>query len=79
MSRITSNVLVFGPLHHRGPELRGLYANPFEMVIQSAVACSEVKDGGLLVSWQLMECVLIWVVSSRLAVEDDFLFNFIMD
>ena len=75
MSRITSNVLVFGPLHHRGTELRALYANPFEMAIQSAVACSEVKDGGLLVSWQLM----VWVVSSRLAVEDDFLFNFIMD
>ena len=46
----------------------GLYA------IQSAVACSEANDGGLLVSWQLMECVLVWVVSSRLAVEDGFLF-----
>ena len=32
----------------------GLYANPLEMAIQSAVACSEAKDGGLLVSWQLM-------------------------
>ena len=45
---------------------RGLYANPLEMAIQSAVACSEAKDGGLLVSWQLMECVLVWVVSSSL-------------
>ena len=48
----------------------GLYANNLEMVIQSAV----VKDGGLLMSWQLMERVLGWVVSSSLAVEDGFLF-----
>ena len=40
------------------------------MAIQSAVACSEAKDGGLLVSWQLIERVLVWVVSSSLAVED---------
>ena len=52
----------------------GLYANPLEMAIQSAVACSEAKDDGLLVSWQLMECVLVWVVSFSLAVEDGFLF-----
>ena len=52
----------------------GLYANPLEMAIQSAVAYSEVKDGGLLVSWQLMEFNLVWVVSSSLAVEDSFLF-----
>ena len=52
----------------------GLYANRLEMAIQSAVACSEAKDGGLLVSWQLMECILVWVVSSSLAVEDGFLF-----
>ena len=95
----------------------GLYTNPPEMAIQSAVACSEAKDGGLLVSWsaswfgwyppvlqwwsvgvvaadgvhpglrcilqccsggllvswQLMECILVWVVSSSLAVEDGFL------
>ena len=31
-----------------------LYANPPEMAIQSAVACSEEKDVGLLVSWQLI-------------------------
>ena len=43
------------------------------MAIQSAVACSEAKDGGPLVSWQLMECVLVWVVSSSLAVEGGFL------
>ena len=36
----------------------GLYAGPLEMAIQSAVACSEAKDG-LLVSWQLIECVLV--------------------
>ena len=30
---------------------RGLYANPPEMAIQSAEACSEAKDDGLLVSW----------------------------
>ena len=47
------------------------------MAIQSAVACSEAKDDGLLVSWQLMERVLVWVVSFSLAVEDGFLF--IMD
>ena len=51
----------------------GLYTNPLEMAIQSAVACSEAKDDGLFVSWQLMECVLVWVVSSSLAVEDGFL------
>ena len=59
------NVLVFGPPLHRGIELR------------SAVACSEAKDGGLLVSWQLMECVLVLVVSSSLAVEDGFLSFFL--
>ena len=48
----------------------GLYANPLEMAIQSAVACSEAKDDGLLVSRQLMERVLVWVVSFSLAVED---------
>ena len=47
------------------------------MAIQSAVACSEVKDDGLSVSCQLMERVLVWVVSFSLAVEDGFLF--IMD
>ena len=52
---------------------RGLYAYPLEMAIQSAVACSEVKDDGLLVSWQLMECVPVWVVSASLAEEDGFL------
>ena len=44
------------------------------MAIQSAVTCSEAKDGGLLVSWQLMECILVSVVSFSLAVEDGFLF-----
>ena len=52
----------------------GLYPNPLEMAIQSAVACSEAKDDGLLVSCQLMERVLVWVVSFSLAVEDGFLF-----
>ena len=47
------------------------------MTMQSAVACSEAKDGCLLVSWQLMECLLVWSVSSSLAEEDGFLF--IMD
>ena len=47
------------------------------MAIQSAVACSEATDDGLLVSWQLMERILVWVVSSSLAVEDGFLY--IMD
>ena len=55
----------------------GLHANPLAMAIQSAVACSEAKDDGLLVSCQLMERVLVWVVSFSLAVEDGFLF--IMD
>ena len=26
----------------------GLYANPLEMAIQFAMACSEAKDGGML-------------------------------
>ena len=43
----------------------GLYANPLQMAIQSAVTCSEAKDDGLLVSRQLMERVLVWVVSFR--------------
>ena len=55
----------------------GLYANPLEMAIQSAVACSEAKNDGLLVSCQLMERVLVPVISFSLAVEDGFLF--IMD
>ena len=50
MSRTVDNVLVFGPPLDRGIERRSLsvYANPLEMAIQSAVACSEAKDGGLL-------------------------------
>ena len=44
------------------------------MAIQFAVACSEAKDGDLLASWQLIEWVLVWVVSSNLAVGDGFLF-----
>ena len=44
------------------------------MAVQSAMVCSEEKDGGLLVPWQLMECILVWVVPSSPAVEDDFLF-----
>ena len=46
------------------------------MAVQSAVACSEAKDGCLLVSCQLMECVLVWVVSPSLVVEDGFFFFF---
>ena len=42
------------------------------MANQSAVTCSEVKDGSQLVLLQLMECVLVWVVSSSLAVGDGF-------
>ena len=42
------------------------------MAIHSALVCSEAKDGGLLVLWQLMECVLVLVVSSSLAVADGF-------
>ena len=45
------------------------------MAIQFAVVFSEAKDGGLLVSWQLMECILVWFVSSSFAVEDGFLFS----
>ena len=36
----------------------GLYAIPFEMAIQSAVACSEAKDDGLLVSHRLVGLVV---------------------
>ena len=39
------------------------------------MACSEAKDDGMLVSCQLMERVLVWVVSFSLAVEDGFLFT----
>ena len=73
---IADNVLVFGPFS-TGALSGGLYANLLEMAIQSAVACSKAKDGGLLVSCQLMECILVWIVSSSLSVEDGFLF--IMD
>ena len=76
VSRTVGSVLVFGPPLHRGI-VRRSFANPLEMAIQSAVACSEAKDDGLLVSRQLMERVLVWVVSFSLAVEDRFLF--IMD
>ena len=47
--------------------LRYLYTSPLEVALQSAVASSEAKDGGLLMSWQLMERVRVWVVSSSLA------------
>ena len=57
--------------------MRRSLRQPTEMAIQSAVACSEAKDDGLLVSCQLMERILVWVVSFSLAVEDGFLF--IMD
>ena len=50
---------MFGPPLHRALG-GGLYANPLEMAVQSAVAYSEAKDDSLLVSWQLMECVLVW-------------------
>ena len=56
-SRAVGNVLGFGPPLHRALS-GGLYANPLEMAIQSEVARSQAKDDGLLVSWQLMECVL---------------------
>ena len=55
----------------------GVYANPLEVAVKSAVACSEAKDDGLLVSCQLMERVLVWVVSFSLVVEDGS--PFIMD
>ena len=55
----------------------GLHASLLEKAIQSAVVCSEAKDDGLLVSWQLMECVLVLVVSSSLAVEDGFLLTMV--
>ena len=63
---------MFGALLHRDIELR-FYANSLEMVIQSAVACSEAKDGGLLAA---VECGLVWVVSSSLAVGDGFSFYY---
>ena len=73
MSRTAGNVLVFGPPLHRGIGLRSFHQSSLEMSIQSAVTCSEVKDGSLLMSWQLMECILVLVVSCSLAVEDGFL------
>ena len=72
VSRIAGNVLVFGPLLHRGIKRRSLRQSSWDG-IQSAVACSEAKNGGLFVLWQRMECVMVWVVSSSLAVEDGFL------
>ena len=41
------------------------------MAFQSSAPGSETEDGSLLVSWQLMVCVLALVVSSSLAVEDN--------
>ena len=64
---------MFCPPLQRGIEWRSLRQYSFKMAIQSAVACSEAKVDDLLVSWQLMECVLVWVASSSLAVEDGFL------
>ena len=46
------------------------------MASQSAVACLKAKDG-LLVSWQLIKCVLVRVVSSSPTVEDGFLLSLI--
>ena len=46
----------------------GLHTNPLEMAIQSAVACSEAKDGGLLVSWKFGLCppVFLFIVNRSL-------------
>ena len=68
VSRTVGSVLVFGPPLHRGIVRRSLRQSSWD-------GCSEAKDDGLLVSCQLMECVLIWVVSFSLAVEDGFLFS----
>ena len=42
------------------------------MAIQSAVACSETKDGCVLVSWQLMKCVLVGLYPPVLLLKMDF-------
>ena len=44
------------------------------MTFQSVVACFEMKEGDLLVACQLIKNVLVWVVSSRSAVEIGYLF-----
>ena len=43
------------------------------MALQSAVAYSEAKDVGLLVSWQLIKRVLVWLVPYSLSVKNGFL------
>ena len=58
VSRTVGNVLVFGPPLHRGIEQMS-FTSPLEKAFQSAAECSEAKDDGLLVLWQLMECVLV--------------------
>ena len=73
VSRIAGKVVVFDPLLYRDIELR-FYACPFQMAFQSAVACSEEKDGGLFVLWQLTKCILVLVVFSSFALEDGSLF-----
>ena len=44
------------------------------MTFQSVVACFEMKDGDLLEACQLIKNILVWVVSSRSAVEIGYLF-----
>ena len=39
-------------------------ANPFQ---KAAVASSDAKDDGLLLTRQLMKCILVWLVSSGFA------------
>ena len=68
VSRTAGYLLVFGRLLHRGIELRSLCQSSSE----SYSVCSSLLWGER--SWQVMQCVLVWVVFSSLAVEDGFLF-----
>ena len=52
---------MFWCLVHSSTGTLGLCANPLEMAIKAAVACSEAKDDSLLVLWELMERVVVWV------------------
>ena len=71
VNRIARNGLVFGPFLHRGFEPRSLRLSFWD----SHSVCSSLFWGERWWSvGQPMKCVLVWVVSSSLAVEDDFLF-----
>lgn len=59
-----------------GAKSRGFYVNPFQVAVQSAVACSQTEDGSLFLAEQLVEGVLLWIVSSIFVSEVAFVLVF---